>query len=443
MRRLVCALFSALAVTLSLPVSVGATVNRPQSSAPIVIEIPVTGPVDPLTARAFKRGLRRADAVDAALVLVRIDTPGGLASSMREIIQAIAASNRPVVCWVGPTGSRAASAGAIILLGCPVAAMAPGTNTGAAHPVGYTGDILSEKVTNDAAAYARSLAERTHRDPAFAESAVRDSTSISAKQALARGVIDLITPNERTLLVALRGRQVSTARGSITLPALEGARIETSGQTLGEGILHAIDDPNIAFIFFLVGMAGLVFEALHPGLSIPGVVGVLLLVTSLIVLGMLPVNVGGLLLLAASIVFFAIDLHAPGTGLATAAGTISLVLGGLFLFDASVPNARVSRVVIGVVAAGVTLFFALVAQAVVKARRMPAAPVMTIGPGTQGVIVRACDPAGILRAQGEDWSAVADGPPVAAGESVYVTSVEGLTIHVAALGARPRQGEKR
>ncbi|GAC1409366.1 MAG: nodulation protein NfeD [Actinomycetota bacterium] len=427
------ALFAAFAVVAAMP---GAWASGSSDGRrPVVREIALTGTVDPLIARTVQRGLTRAGTEHADVVLVRIDTPGGLSSSMQGIVKAVAASKVPVVYCVRPVGARAASAGAIILLGCPVAAMAPGTNVGAAHPVGITGEILSEKVTNDAAAYARALAERWGRNAAWAESAVRDSVSVSAGQALKISAIDLIAPTRSALLAAVSGRSVRTALGDAVIPDLSSADVQQVEPTIAERIFHGLIDPNIAFVFFIVGIAGIIFEIIHPGVSVPAIGGLLLLVASLIMFGMLPVNIAGLVLLLASMVFFAVDLHAPGSGVATLLGVVALVLGGLFLFDASVPNARVSRWLIIVSAVAVTAFFSVVAQAVVKARRMPKpASEFPIATGAQGVVVRSCEPDGIVRAGGEQWSAVADGAAIPEGTAVRIVSIEGLKVHVVPLG---------
>ncbi|MHB8512177.1 MAG: NfeD family protein [Actinomycetota bacterium] len=436
MKRTLLAAIAAFVVLASVPASLGATTNGAQKAR----EIDLTGTVDPLIAKTVERGIARASRDHSSLVIVRIDTPGGLSSSMRDIVQAIAASNSPVVCWVGPIGARAASAGAIILLGCPVAAMAPGTNVGAAHPVGITGGIMSEKVTNDAAAYARALAQRWNRNATWAESAVRDSVSVSAEDALKLHVIDLIAPSLGDLLVALNGRVVKTASGDVAIPSLSTRDLAVIRPTIAEAIFHGLIDPNLAFLFFLVGIAGIVFEVLHPGFSVPAIIGILLLIASFIMLGMLPVNVGGLLLLLASMVIFVVDLHRPSHGIGTVIAIVTMVLGGLFLFDSSVPNAHVSRWLIAGTALAMAAFFSLIVRAVLAARHMPKPAHLGPAPGTEGVVVRDLDPTGAIRAGGEEWSAVSDGGSIRVGTPVRVVSTVGLTVHVMELVG---QGEKK
>ncbi|MCA1832444.1 MAG: nodulation protein NfeD [Actinomycetota bacterium] len=439
MRRTALALAASAVVATSLP-GVLARAQTP-TRRPVVYEVAQTGTVDPLSAHHTQRGLRIADAADAAAVLVRIDTPGGLDSSMREIIKSVLASPVPVVCWVGPPGARAASAGAFILTGCPVAAMAPGTNVGAAHPVGFSGEVMAEKITNDAAAYIRSLAERWGRNPDWAEKAVRDSVSVSAQEALKLHAIDVIAPTRASLFASLEGRSIRTAAGDVTVH-LAGASVVVVRPTIGESLLHGLVDPNIAFLFFVFGIAGIVFEVLHPGINIPGVIGIVLLITSFVILGMLPVNIGGLILIAAAIVFFIIDLKVAGHGVPTAAGIISLVFGGLFLFDAAIPNARVSRALIVGVALAIAGFFSFALRAALRARHEP----VTAGPerlvGTEGVVERDLDPAGLVRAGGESWSATSARGSIVAGSAVRVTAVRGVSLEVELLGGDAGQSAR-
>src|SRR5437588_589552 len=234
---------------------------------PTVYEVSISGPVDPLMARYVDRSLHTAVREHGSLVIVRLDTPGGLDSSMRHIIKAILNTGVPVACWVGPTGARAASAGAFILIGCPVAAMAQGTNTGAAHPVGITGGILSTKVTNDAAAYIRSLAERWGRNADWAERAVRQSVSVPAAEAVSLHVADLEAPTRSALFRAVEGRTVRAADQDVVLH-VAGARIAHQHLTLAEGLLHAIIDPDLAYLFFILGLVSLAAFMIHPAVHV-------------------------------------------------------------------------------------------------------------------------------------------------------------------------------
>jgi membrane-bound serine protease (ClpP class) len=397
-----------------------------QSKASDVVVISLTGTVDPLSARYVERGIRTATNEKASAVLIRIDTPGGLSSSMRSIVQAISTSSVPVVCWVGPTGARAASAGAIILLGCPVAAMAPGTNVGAAHPVGFSGQVLDEKITNDAAAYARALAEAHHRDADIAERMVRQSISISADEALRQKMIDFIAPTQSAVFAGLNGRTVNGVAVSIASP-----HFQPVGMTFIEALLHGAVDPNIAFILFLLGLVGIVFEILHPGITLPGVLGSLAFLVSLVLLGLLPVNIAGVVLLLVGVIFFAIEVHIHSFGVAAAGGIASLVLGGLFLFNSSVPNAQVSKWLVVGMAVALAAFFTLVVRAVVQARKhLPSPAKLDDIVGKEAIVERALDPSGVVRAHHEQWTARAKTGTIPEGARVRVTGVQGLTLEV-------------
>jgi membrane-bound serine protease (ClpP class) len=413
-----------------------ATPLRAGGDRPVVYEVSITGPVDPSVARLVERGMRVAGGAHAAAILVRLDTPGGLDSSMREIIKSIQGSRVPVVCWVGPPGARAASAGTFILIGCPLAAMAPGTNVGAAHPVGLTGGTLSEKVTNDAAAYIRSLAESRGRNAGWAERAVRQSVSISAPEALDIHVVDLLAPSVPALLRAVDGRRVDTAAGARAL-AVADARVTSVELTPGERLLHGLSDPNLAFLFFVFGLAGLVFEMLHPGLNLPGVIGLILLVLSLVLFGSLPVNIAGVLLLAAAFVFFVIDLKVGAHGVPTFAGLVSFVLGGLFLYDRSVPNARVSRPLLIGMAVALATFFFFVVRAGLRARKAPVVSGAEGLVGEQGLVIEALKPRGHVRVRSELWAATLardSGEIVPPAARVRVLAIQGLTLVVEPVG---------
>ena len=398
---------------------------------PVVSEVDLTGPIDPLLARYAERAIDNARRDHAAALIVRLDTPGGLDSSMRTIIKAVLGSPVPVLCWVGPSGARAASAGTFILIGCPVAAMAPGTNVGAAHPVGITGGIMSEKVTNDAAAYIRSLAERWNRNAAWAERAVRQSVSVPASEAVSLHVADLEAPSRTALLDAVDGRTIRTVDRDVVLH-VAGARISRQRPTLAEGLLHGFIDPNFAYLFFILGLVSLAAFVLHPGMHLTALVALLLLVASLIAFGMLPVTVAGLILLIASVIFSVIGLKLHGRGLPEVAAITCLILGGLFLFNPSIPNAHVSVPLVIGVAIGDTLFWVFVMRAVLRARFTP----IRVGPqtlvGAEGVVVKPLEPVGVVHVKSESWTARSATGPMAAGTKVRVTGMDGLTLEVVA-----------
>lgn len=401
-----------------------------QTSAPLVVELSIDGVVDPFVASAVEDGIRDARGADA--VLLRIDTPGGLDSSMRSIVQSVLNAPVPVVCYVAPQGARAASAGAFILISCPVAAMAPGTNVGAATPVGLSGATASKKALEDSVAYIRSLAEQRDRNADWAESAVRDAASLPAEEALAEDVIDLVAPSRGALMNAIDGRSVEIADGQTMILRTAGAVIEERGMGPLQAFLHALLDPNLAFIFFWLGLALIVIEFLAPGIGVAGIAGGLLLLTSLISFGMLPVQLAGVILLIASAALFIVELQAPGFGVAGAGGLVALIVGGLFLFDRSVPNATVSIWVILPTALLVAAFFTWVARAVLRLHRRPvAASGMERLVGKQGRAIEALDPEGFVWVEGEEWKASSTGAePIPADARIRVTAIEGVRLKV-------------
>ena len=411
-------LTAGLALSLAAPA-------RAQSTNTVVV-VSLTGTVDPLSARYVERGIAIANAAKDAAILIRIDTPGGLDSSMRGIIKAITASGVPVVCWAGPSGARAASAGAIIMLSCPIAAMAPATNIGAAHPVGYSGQVEGVKVTNDAAAFARSLAQQNGRDADIAEKMVRQSISLSADEALSQKMINFIAPTQRDVFASLAGKTVNGRSIDVSDP-----RFVPVGMTFIESVLHGIIDPDIIFILFLFGLVGIIIEILHPGIRLPGVLGVLSFIVSLVLLDLLPVNIAGVVLLIIGMALLAFEVHIHTVGVAATLGVTSLILGGLFLFQSSVPNAAVSKWLIVGMALALAAFFMIVVRAVVRARRqLPSPPKLEDLIGTEAVVVKPPDPIGVVRARREQWTARAVSGSITEGATVRVTGVHGLTLEV-------------
>ena len=305
-----------IALAASLAVAGGLSLAAP-AGAQASTEVPLLqldGVVDPFVADYLQGAIERAADDGAPAVMIEIDTPGGLISSERQITQAVLASPIPVIGYVAPQGARAASAGAFVLLSCPVAAMAPGTNVGAATPVGLDGAVGSDKAVNDAAASIRSLAETYGRDPDVAESFVRDATSITAEEALDQGMIDVIAPSETQLLADLNGMRVQLADGtSSTLDTTDWVLVDES---MGGfvGFLHALLDPNLAFIFFWLGLILIVIELIVPGHIFSGTVGTILLILAIASFGLLPVRLIGVILLIAAAVAFFVEMSAPGLG---------------------------------------------------------------------------------------------------------------------------------
>jgi membrane-bound serine protease (ClpP class) len=410
----------------------------PPPPAPTVTALELDGAVDPFIAGYLADGIAAADERGDDAVLLRIDTPGGLDSAMRTIVKAILAARLPVLCWTGPSGARAASAGTFVMLACPVNAMAPGTNIGAAHPVGVSGAISEEKVTNDAAAFARSLAERTGRNADWAEQAVRQSVSLSAEAAVDQNVADMLAASATEFLDKADGRKVTTAAGPVTVRTA-GAVVEATEPGAAVALLHGLIDPNLAFIFFYLGLILIVIEVLHPGVSVPGILGALLLVISVVAFGILPVRLGGVALLAVSVVLFGVELKHPGVGLPLAGGLVCLVVGGLLLFDPAVTGARVSPWLLVLVAALLAGFFLLVVRAVVAARRLPAPAGMDALVGAVGVALGPLAPRGEVRVAKERWSAESARGAIPAGTAVRVVRREGLKLIVEPGPSLPRQ----
>jgi membrane-bound serine protease (ClpP class) len=418
-----------LLVAMAATMLTGATAGAQASD-----EVPVLsleGVVDPFIADYIENAIERASTDGSPAVLIEIDTPGGLDSSMRQITQAILNARVPVICYVAPQGARAASAGAFIMLSCPVAAMAPGTNVGAATPVGLNGAIGSDKAVNDAAAYIRSIAERYERDPDLAESFVRDATSISAEDALDAGLIDIIAAATAQLLSDLDGTSVALGNGtSVTLETGDWSLVD---EPLGGfiGFLHGLLEPSLAFLFFWLGLALLILELIVPGHVFSGTLGTILMVLAIASFGLLPVQALGIILLIAAAVLMVIELNAPGFGVWGIAGLVCLVLGGWFLYDRA-GGVAVSPAVIALVAIAMGLFFGLVVAKVLRMRHMPAAQGAEAIVGQQGIALGGgLHPDGIVRVASEEWRAVtADGASIPPGTRVNVVSLDGLVLTV-------------
>lgn len=405
-----------------------ASTGSAQPTDDTVIRLALEGVVDPFVADYLRTEIEDADG--AAAILVTIDTPGGLDSSMREIVRATQASPTPVIGYVSPQGARAASAGAFILMATHVAAMAPATNVGASTPVGIGGVTLSEKVEQDAAAYMRSLAEQRGRNAELASTFVTESKSISAEEALEGDVIELIAPTEQALLDQVDGMVVTTADGNEVTLATQGASITEVDMSPGVGFLHQLFDPNLAFIFFWLGLALIVLELIIPGHIFSGTVGTILLILSIASFGLLPVRLIGLVLLVASIVFFVIELKVPGLGIWSIAGIVSLILGGLVLFDPA-GGVSVSPWVIVPVAIVMALFFGVVVAKALAMQHLPPAQGPEAVVGRDGVVLAGgLEPEGVVRVAAEEWRARSDAGAIPAGSKIRVTSLDGLVLTV-------------
>jgi len=390
--------------------------------------IELEGAINPATAMVLERGLEKASKVQAKLVIVRLDTPGGLASSMRSMVKAIMNSSIPVVVWVGPSGSGAASAGVLVTIAAHIAAMAPGTNIGAAHPVMAGGkDIgktMSEKVVNDMASYARGIAKQRGRNGEWVERAIRESVSITAEEAVKKHVVDLTAPSLQELLKVLDGREVEVGGQKIRLKTTD---IKLVYYHLGfrDRVLRTISDPNIAYILMMIGMAGLYFELAHPGAIFPGVIGAISLVLAFYSFQTLPVNYAGLLLIALAIIFFIAEIKVTSYGMLSIGGLISLILGSIMLFE----NMRVSLRLMMPTVALVGGFFVVVATLAFRAYRSKPKSGAEGLMGEIGVVKQRIDPKGLVFVHGEYWRAVAS-EPIDEGEKVRVEGMDGLVLKV-------------
>ncbi len=398
-------------------------------------EIPIVeldGVVHAVSANHVVSALDRADAEGAPLVVLRLDTPGGLDTSMRQIVDRILNGKTPVAVFVGPSGARAASAGFIIAIAADIAAMAPGTNLGAAHPVsgiGQMDEVMSKKVTSDAAAYIRSKAERRGRNVELAEKAVVESKSFTEKEALEGKLIDLIVNDVPALLGALDGREVSRFDGTKLTLHLAGHEPRTVAMNWRQAVLSLIARPDVLFLLLMGALAGLGTEISHPGMLFPGIVGVFCLILFLFATQILPINGSGVLLIVLAIALFAAEVKVTSYGLLTVAGIAAMILGALMLVDAPAPELQVGLRTIVPAAVTMALGTILLFRLVLQARALPSVTGEAGMVGKIGIADTQLSPHGFVRVAGERWGAVAD-ETVAAGEAVTVLASEGLTLRV-------------
>jgi len=400
-----------------------------ETSAPgsaFIIEL--EGAINPATAAFVTRGLEKAREQEATLAIIRMDTPGGLASSMRTIVKAILNSPVPVVVYVGPQGAGAASAGVMVTVAGHVAAMARGTNIGAAHPVGAGGkDIggtMNEKVLNDMVSYARGIAEQNGKNGQWVEKAIRESVSITAEEARKKNVVDLVVNDTDDLLKALDGRVIELASGKTVLNT-KGIQKVYYKPDLRDKILKIISDPNIAYILMMIGLAGLFFELSHPGTVFPGVIGALSLILAFFSFQTLPVNYAGVVLILLAIIFFIAEVKVASYGILSIGGLVALTLGSLMLFE----NMRVSLKLMMPTIVLVGGFFVVVAGVAFRALRSKPVSGADGMRGEIGIVKELIAPEGLVFVHGEYWRAFSE-EPIEPGESVEVTGVNGLLLNV-------------
>ncbi len=402
----------------------------------------IKGAVTPIMVSYIQRGIQEAQADNARLLVIQLDTPGGSVNLMEDIVRYIQASNVPVAVYVAPPGAKAASAGTFIVLGAHVAAMAPNTSIGAASPVGSEGQELpktaADKAKNVLAAQIRNLAAwRGEKAVEWAEQAVREAKAAPADEALALGVIDVIAVDIDDLLKKLQGRSVRV-QGETVILMTQQAAIRPVDMTPIEGFLHTITDPNIAFILLTLGLNGLLFELASPGAILPGVVGGICLLLAIYALGVLDVNYVGVAFIALAFILFVADVKAPTHGALTAGGIVSFILGALLLFNS--PYYQVSRTLVVSVAAVTAAFFGFAVQAAVRAQRQKPTTGKEALVGATAEARSDLAPGGLVWVEGELWRAVSEDGLVRKGERVRVVGVQGLELRVQRV--RPRGAEK-
>lgn len=400
-----------------------------------VYVLDVDGMIDPSMASYVQRGIETGKKNGAQAVIIRMNTPGGPDKSMRDITQAELNATVPVIVYVSPPGARAGSAGAIITLAANIAAMAPGTNIGAAHPVmmggGEMTKEMSKKVENDAAATARSIANRRGRNAEWAEQAVRQSISSTAEEALKEHVIDIVAENMGDLLRQLEGRKVKLPQRTVTLRTAD-APVEDLPPSFIERFLHALSYPDLAYIFLIIGIYGVIFELQNPGAILPGVVGAICLVLGFYSMTVLSVNVAGLVLLVLGVAMLVVDIWAPSHGVLTVGGIIAFAVGSFMLYGSrSTPFLRVSWLTVLLMTVLTAAFFLFVVGLGVRAHWTRVTTGREGLIGARGKARTALEPEGAVFVAGALWRARVDGDePVTAGDEVEVVGTDGLTLRV-------------
>jgi membrane-bound serine protease (ClpP class) len=439
------------------------TAGMAETSVKTTLVLTVSDAISPATSDYIRRGIGKAHDEGASLVILRLDTPGGLDQSMRDIIRDMIASPVPVVVYVSPSGARAASAGTYMLYAAHVAAMAPGTNLGAATPVQIGGlpdmkppkmpdskmedeeeesgddkqageqtpsgqDSMTKKIVNDAVAYIRSLAELRGRNAEWAEQAVREAASLSSEQALNQGVIDIIANDVSDLLKKINEWTVNIGGNDVTLDTTDMVT-ETLEPDWRTELLAVITNPNIAYMLMLLGIYGLFFELANPGYVLPGVIGAISMLIALYALQLLPVNYAGLALILLGIGFMIAELFVPSFGALGFGGIVSFVIGSIILFDTEGSNYHVSISVITAVSVLTAAFFLIAVRAVFNAHRKPVVSGREELIGSTGQVLEDFKESGRIRVHGEIWQVISD-TPIRGGDKVRITAVDGLILKV-------------
>ena len=404
------------------------------TAAQKVISITIDGTINPASADFIHNSIHNAANEKAEALILHLNTPGGLLQSTRMIVSDILESPIPIIVYVSPGGAHAGSAGVFIVLAAHIAAMAPGTNIGAAHPVvlqGQMDSVMNEKATNDAAAFIRSIAEKRHRNIEWAERAVRRSYSYSETEALRDSVIDLIANNDVHLLQKIDGKTIELTAGEKKL-FLKEPVVALYKMSVWEKLLNVLSDPTIAYILLMIGMYGIMFELFSPGAILPGIAGVIALILAFYSMQTLPVNYAGLALIIFGVILFLLEIKIVSHGLLAIGGTVSLFLGSVMLIKpgSSMEFSSISRAVIYSVTVLSALFFLFVLGAGLRAQRRKVVTGAEAMTGATGEVIEMLDPNGMVKLNGEIWAAESVSGTIAKGEKVKVRERKSLKLFV-------------
>jgi len=407
-----------------------------RAASPTVVVVTVDGVINPVMADYVARGIEEAEDLNATACIIQMDTPGGLDTAMRDIVQSIVEARIPVVVYVSPAGARAASAGVFITMAGHIAAMAPNTAIGAASPVSISSEgevemseTMQEKVVNDAAAYIRSIAAAQGRNMEWAEQAVREAVSATEREALELNVIDIVSPDLDSLLSEIDGWEVTLLGGAVVTLETQDVTIQYINMSWMEDFLFAITDPNIAYILLSLATLGLFVEISNPGLVFPGVAGAICLVLAFYSLGNLPVNIAGIILVVGAFGLFIAEVFTETFGLLTAGGITALVLGSLILFKGG-PLFQVNPWLVGTIAFVITAVFVFVITRVVASHRRQPTTGREELIGKTAVVKAALAPEGMVLYKGERWTAVSEEGPIELNEKVVIDRVDSLKLYV-------------
>lgn len=414
-----------------------AIVAEAQTTGQRIDVLTIKGTINPVLTDYIDRGIEKAEETGATAVIIQMDTPGGLDTAMRDIIQSIVNARIPVVVYVSPAGARAASAGTYITLAAHIAVMAPNTAIGAATPVSLGGggesqmsEEMKHKIINDAIAYIRDLAKSHGRNAEWAEKAVRDGSSASSQEALQLNVVDMIAPDLETLISQIDGRQVTMLGGQIVTLHTAGVPINHIKMNVIENFLYTIADPNIAFLLLSIASLGIMIEIFNPGLIFPGIVGAISGIMAFYSLGQLPVNIAGVLLIILAFGLFIGEALTASFGLFTVGGVSALVVGSLILFQGGSPLFRVDPWLIAIVSITIAAVFGFVVSRVIRVHRKQAGTGREELIGKKAVVKETLDPEGTIFFKGELWAAITEKEQVEPGEEVIISGVDGLTLQV-------------